>query len=163
MPRRSRLGVIRRVAGDIRPLFPHRLATLVRQPDRNDLHVTDACAGAEIGSGWLACGFLPKNPDDSRGFSGILGGMNDVVITVPGAVLAGAKLPRRGLEAELRRRLAMALFSDGVISGAAACHMAGVEKAEFQFLMGERGIAQPLDESDLAQDAAGIAAWKARR
>ena len=53
--------------------------------------------------------------------------------------------------------------SDGVISGAAACRMAGVEKAEFQFLMGERGIAQPLDESDLAQDAAGIAAWKARR
>lgn len=89
--------------------------------------------------------------------------MNDVVITVPGAVLAGAKLPRRGLEAELRRRLAMALFSDGVISGAAACQMAGVGKAEFQFLLGERGIAQPLDESDLAQDAAGIAAWKARR
>jgi predicted HTH domain antitoxin len=89
--------------------------------------------------------------------------MNDLTITVPGAVLAGAKLPRKGMEAALRRRLAMALFSDGILSGSSACQMAGVSKAEFQFLLGEHGIAQPLEEADLDSDAAGIAAWKAHR
>jgi len=89
--------------------------------------------------------------------------MNDVVLTLPGDSLAGVKIPPGRMEEELRRRLAMALFSDGILSGAAACRMAGVDKAEFQFLLGERGITQPLVESDIVQDAAGIAAWKSRR
>ncbi len=89
--------------------------------------------------------------------------MNDVVITLPGDSLAGVKIPRGRMEEELRRRLAMALFSDGILSGAAACRMAGVDKAEFQFLLGERGITQPLDESDIVQDSVGIAAWNSRR
>lgn len=40
--------------------------------------------------------------------------------------------------------------------------MAGMGKAEFQFMLGERGIAQPLDEPDFAQDMSNLAAWQAR-
>jgi hypothetical protein len=57
----------------------------------------------------------------------------------------------------------MAFFSDGILSGAAACRIAGMEKAYFQFLLGERENIQPFGESDIAQDAVGIAAWKSRR
>ncbi len=89
--------------------------------------------------------------------------MKDITITLPGAVLAGAKLPRKGMEGALLLRLAMALYSDGILSGAAACTMAGVSKVEFQFLLGEHGISQPLEEADLDTDTAGIAAWKALR
>jgi predicted HTH domain antitoxin len=65
------------------------------------------------------------------------------------------------LHDELRRRLAAALFSDGILSGAAACRMAGMEKAEFQYMLGSRGITQPLSEEDFEQDLANLAAWKA--
>ena len=89
--------------------------------------------------------------------------MHDLVLTLPGSSLVGAKIPRQRLAQELRLRLAMALFSDGVLSGASACEMAGVNKAEFQFMLGERGICQPLMESDVDQDAANLALWKEAR
>ncbi|MEZ5387189.1 MAG: UPF0175 family protein [Prosthecobacter sp.] len=88
--------------------------------------------------------------------------MQALTLTLPAESLVGVRIPPRDLERELRWRLAMALFSDGILSGAAACKMAGMEKAEFQHLLGERGITQPLAEQDLAQDLENLAAWKAR-
>jgi len=58
--------------------------------------------------------------------------------------------------------LAAALFSDGILSGVAACRMADMGKAEFQHMLGERGIPQPLTEPDLAQDLSNLATWNAR-
>ncbi len=87
--------------------------------------------------------------------------MQALTLTLPAESLVGVRIPPRDLERELRCRLAMALFSDGILSGAAACKMAGMGKAEFQHLLGERGITQPLAEQDLAQDLENLAAWKA--
>ncbi len=58
--------------------------------------------------------------------------MNDLVLTLPGEALANARIPPAELERELRRRLAAALLSDGIVGGAAACRLAGMDKAEFQ-------------------------------
>ena len=88
--------------------------------------------------------------------------MQAVTLTLPAESLVGVRIPPRELERELRRRLATALYSDGILSGAAACRMAGLEKAEFQHLLGERGITQPLAEEDLEQDLSNLAAWNAR-
>ncbi len=88
--------------------------------------------------------------------------MQDVTLTLPGESLIGVRIPPRELHHELRRRLAAALFSDGILSGASACRMAGMNKAEFQFMLGERGITQPLGEQDFEQDLSNLAAWKAR-
>lgn len=44
--------------------------------------------------------------------------MNDLVLTLPGEALANARIPPAELERELRRRLAAALFSDGIVGGA---------------------------------------------
>lgn len=87
--------------------------------------------------------------------------MQDVDLTLPADSLIGVRIPPRELHLELRRRLAAALFSDGILSGAAACRMAGVGKAEFQFMLGERGITQPLDEPDFDQDLRNLSAWQA--
>lgn len=84
--------------------------------------------------------------------------MKDVTLTLPAESLAGVRIPPRELQRELRRRLAAALFSDGILSGASSCRMAGMEKAEFQFILGERGITQPLGEQDFAQDMGNLAA-----
>lgn len=87
--------------------------------------------------------------------------MHDVTLTLPADSLIGVRIPPRELESELRRRLAAALFSDGILSGASACRMAGMGKAEFQHLLGERGITQPLGENDYAQEWGNLAAWNA--
>ena len=75
--------------------------------------------------------------------------MKDLVLTLPGDALAAARIPPAELERELRRRLAAALFGDGIVGGAAACRLAGMEKAEFQHWLGERGIDQPSGSGGL--------------
>jgi predicted HTH domain antitoxin len=87
--------------------------------------------------------------------------MQSLTLTLPAESLVGVRIPPQDLHNELRRRLATALFADGILSGASACRMAGMGKAEFQHLLGERGIAQPLDKVDYDQDLANLAAWKA--
>lgn len=88
--------------------------------------------------------------------------MQALTLTLPAESLVGVRIPPRELPQELRRRLAAALFSDGILSGASACRMAGMGKAEFQHMLGERGIAQPLDEADFDQDLSTLAAWNSR-
>ncbi len=88
--------------------------------------------------------------------------MQDVVLNLPGESLIGARIPPLEIETELKRRLAAALFSDGIISGAAACRMAGMAKAEFQFMLGERGHRQPLTVTDYEQDLTNLTVWKNR-
>ena len=85
-----------------------------------------------------------------------------MTLTLPAESLVGIRIPPRDLPQELVRRLAMNLFADGVLSGASACKMAGLSKAEFQHLLGERGIVQPLGELDYEQDLKNLTAWQAR-
>ncbi len=89
--------------------------------------------------------------------------MQGVTLSIPGEALIGAKIPRDRMERDLRQRLAMALFSDGVISGAAACRMSQLGKAEFQYLLGEHGISQPLRAEDVDIDLGSYEAWDACR
>jgi predicted HTH domain antitoxin len=88
--------------------------------------------------------------------------MQALTLTLPAESLIGVRIPPQDLERELRSRLAAALFSDGILSGAAACRMAGMGKAEFQHMLGERGISQPLAPADFDQELENLAAWKAR-
>ena len=85
--------------------------------------------------------------------------MDDLVLILPGDALANARIPPSELERELRRRLAAALFSDGIIGGAAACRLASMEKSEFQHLLGERQIPQPLTGADYNKERENLAAW----
>jgi len=86
--------------------------------------------------------------------------MNDVLLTIPGDGLATAKIPRFGLEAELKRQLALQLYREGLVSGAGACRIAGLAKAEFQYLLGQRGVCQQYDVEDYRKDVEHLAAWQ---
>ena len=81
---------------------------------------------------------------------------------LPGESLIGVKIPPKELEAELCRRLAAALYSDGILSNAAACRMAGLEKTEFQCWLGEHNVTQPLEHGDVEQDSENFGLWKSR-
>lgn len=85
--------------------------------------------------------------------------MKGMLLETPEEVLASARIPRPQLESELRRRLAAALYADGVIGGSAACKLAGLEKAEFQHWLGEHGIVQPLDGSDFEIERRNLEEW----
>jgi predicted HTH domain antitoxin len=85
--------------------------------------------------------------------------MKDLVLTLPGEALANIRIPPAEMERELRRRLAAALFSDGIVGGAAACRLAGMGKAAFQHWLGERGISQPLGISDYREELENIGKW----
>ncbi len=87
--------------------------------------------------------------------------MKGMLLEIPEEVLASAKIPRPQLEAELLRRLAAALYADGVIGGSAACKLAGLEKAEFQHWLGEHRVAQPLDSSDFQTERSNLEVWLA--
>lgn len=91
----------------------------------------------------------------------IIATMQAMTLTLPAESLVGVRIPPRELERELRCRLALALFSDGILSGAAACRMADLSKAEFQHRLGIRGITQPLSEADLQQDLSSLETWAA--
>ena len=86
-------------------------------------------------------------------------GMEPVILEIPDEVAAAAKIPRAQLREELLRRLAAALYSDGVIGGAAACRLAGLGKAEFQHWLGEHRITQPLEESDFREESEQLKQW----
>jgi hypothetical protein len=85
--------------------------------------------------------------------------MKGMLLEIPGEVLVSAKIPRQQLEVELRRRLAAALFADGVIGGAAACKLAGLAKPEFQHWLGEHGVSQPLDVPDFQSERDNLEEW----
>lgn len=85
--------------------------------------------------------------------------MKDVTLTLPGEALEGARIPPAELERELLRRLAAALYRDGIIGGAGACRLAGMAKAEFQHWLGEHGVSQPLSEGDYEVERDQLGSW----
>lgn len=86
--------------------------------------------------------------------------MEPLVLTIPPEAVAAARLPRQGMEAELQRRLAAALYADGILPGGAACRMAGMEKAEWLYYLGQHQIPHPLTESDVEQDLQNLETWR---
>jgi predicted HTH domain antitoxin len=89
--------------------------------------------------------------------------MKDVTLTLPGAALQRAKIPRQRLQRELKKELALQLYREGLIAGFGACSLADIEKADFQDLLGQRGIPQQYDVEDYEQDLENLAAWRTEK
>ena len=89
--------------------------------------------------------------------------MNDILVQIPGEVLASAKIPRSQWDAELKKQLALQLYRVGMVSGAGACRIAGVGKLEFQYLLGEAGICQQYGVEDFHEDQENLQAWQSSR
>ncbi len=87
--------------------------------------------------------------------------MNDITLTIPGEALAVARIPRGRMEDEHRKELALQLYREGIVASFGACRIAGMEKAEFQYILGQRGIAQQYDVEDYRTDKETLAAWHA--
>ena len=64
------------------------------------------------------------------------------------------------MKEELRKELALQLYRESLIHGAGACRLAGMAKAEFQYRLGERGIARQLQSSDFEEELENLKSWE---
>jgi len=86
-------------------------------------------------------------PGQERGAIG-----EELVLRIPGEVLAALKLPPSEVKRELRRELAVALYHRWALSFGKARLLAQMSKWEFGELLGQRGIPRHYTEADLAED-----------
>ncbi len=86
--------------------------------------------------------------------------MPDLLLPIPAESLESARIPPGRMEIELRKELALQLYREQLITGAAACRMAGIGKVDLQYLLGERGIPQQLSSNDLEKDLENWKEWE---
>jgi len=75
-----------------------------------------------------------------------------VTLEIPDSVLQGLRLPEADIPQRLRMELAVALYSQEVLSLGKAAELAELSRLAFGELLGQRGIARHYSEDDLAHD-----------
>lgn len=75
-----------------------------------------------------------------------------VVLEVPGEVLEGVRLPPDEIEGEFRLELALALYQRKVLSLGKARLLAGMDRWEFERVLGKRKVPRHYVEADLEED-----------
>jgi predicted HTH domain antitoxin len=75
-----------------------------------------------------------------------------VTLEIPDSVVQGLRLPEGEIQQRLRLELAVALYSQKVLSLGKAAELAVMSRLLFGELVGQRGIERHYGEDDLAQD-----------
>jgi predicted HTH domain antitoxin len=77
-----------------------------------------------------------------------------VTLEVPNEVTQAMRLPPPEAEARLRLELAIGLYSQRLLPPGKAAQLAGLNRWEFDDVLGRRGIPAHYTEADLAHDLA---------
>ncbi|NLM30449.1 MAG: UPF0175 family protein [Methanomicrobiales archaeon] len=80
--------------------------------------------------------------------------MSDVTIRVPRDIVQALRLPPDAIAVELQRELAAALYQRGILSSGKAAALAGMNRWEWEELLGARKIPRHYAEEDLERDIA---------
>ncbi|GCL36443.1 MAG: UPF0175 family protein [Cuspidothrix sp.] len=75
-----------------------------------------------------------------------------VQLSIPDSVIAAIRLPEKRIEQELLVELALALYSQELLSFGKARELAAMGKYEFGKLLGERGINRHYELAELEDD-----------
>jgi len=78
--------------------------------------------------------------------------MSDVTIMVPHDIVQALRLPPDAVQAALQQELALALYQRGILSFGKACSLAGMNRREWEALLGARKIPRHYADEDLDQD-----------
>ncbi|WP_404790865.1 UPF0175 family protein [Altericista sp. CCNU0014] len=73
-------------------------------------------------------------------------------LSIPDSVLSGVRLPEGQLEQSLLQELAIALYSQDLLSFGKARELAQLDKYAFGRLLGERGISRHYGQPELEDD-----------
>jgi predicted HTH domain antitoxin len=85
--------------------------------------------------------------------------MNTVTLQIPEELLLSIKIPRKSLEVELKKELALQLYREGLASFANARRLALMSKIEFHYLLGERQILRQYHIEDYEKDLSNLDKW----
>jgi len=77
-----------------------------------------------------------------------------VQLQIPDTIVQAIRLPEERIAQELLVELAIALYSQGLLSFGKARELAGMGKYEFGRLLGERGIPRHYGREELEDDLA---------
>jgi predicted HTH domain antitoxin len=75
-----------------------------------------------------------------------------MTLDIPEDVVNALRLPRKGTKEELKRLLAVTLYTKGILGIGKARELAGVTKLEFFALLSKEGVAVNYSEEDLEKD-----------
>lgn len=77
---------------------------------------------------------------------------DQVVLEIPSELIEALRLPPEEIESRLCRELALRLYQKGLLSFGKARELAGMNKWEFHFLLGDEEIIRRYDIADLEDD-----------
>ncbi|HQD24383.1 MAG TPA: UPF0175 family protein [Methanoculleus sp.] len=80
--------------------------------------------------------------------------MSDITIRVPQDIVQALRLPPDTVAVELQRELAVALYQRGILSSGKAADLAGMNRWEWEELLGARKIPRHYSDEDLDLDIA---------
>jgi predicted HTH domain antitoxin len=75
-----------------------------------------------------------------------------IAVEVPDVVLASGSWTREGIESEVRREVALALYRSGAVSEGKAAQVACMNRLAFSQLLGERQVERNYSVEDLRHD-----------
>lgn len=87
--------------------------------------------------------------------------MHSLLLEIPADIAEAARLPRARLQGQLKVELALHLYREGILDFVPARRLAEMDKADFQHLLGQRGICRQYDAGDLADDLRNLDLWRA--
>ncbi len=77
-----------------------------------------------------------------------------LTITIPDSIVHAIKLPDSRIQKSLSEELALALYSDGLLSFGKARELAGMDKREFAALLSQTQIPRHYTKEELQDDLA---------
>ena len=85
--------------------------------------------------------------------------MRSINIQIPEDVVLAAKIPHKRLREEIKRELSVHLYNEGILPIGAARRLAGMEKVDFHFLLGQRKVERHYDIDDYKKDLEQVTKW----
>ena len=85
--------------------------------------------------------------------------MSTITIEIPEEIVFDLKIPKDRWNIELRKELALQLYRERLLSFGNARRLAGMEKIDFHYLLGERKIPRHYDIEDYEQDMETLKEW----
>jgi len=75
-----------------------------------------------------------------------------VILHIPDSIASGLRLPGAEIEPRLRLELALALYSQAILSFGKASELAGINRYQFAECLSERGIPRQYGAEEPAKD-----------
>ena len=73
-------------------------------------------------------------------------------LSIPESIVQSIRLPESRVETELLKELAIALYTQELLSFGKACELANLDHRQFNQLLGERHISRHYTEAELEED-----------